>query len=208
MTKKSFAKHLCFLVVAICTLDTSVAQPINKQDGGKNPGSLWSDSYVNPLVDRVARKEGDVLTIIISESSAATYEANTKASKNDQTVIDKAMGPIIRYFIRGATDGASSQVDGKGTTNQNGRMSARISAIVMKVLPNGNLIIEGSKSMTINKEIQNFRITGIVRRDDILSDNTVRSEDIAEAIIAMNGKGMIADRQRRGILTRLLDWLF
>jgi flagellar L-ring protein precursor FlgH len=87
-------------------------------------------------------------------------------------------------------------------------MSAKVTAVVKQVLPNGTMVIEGAKSLTLNKEVQNFRITGIVRREDILPNNTVRSENIAEAIIAMNGKGMIADRQRRGILTRLLDWLF
>ncbi len=186
----------------------SKAQPIDKGDNGQNPGSLWSDRYVNPLTDKVARQVGDILTIIISESSAATFGADTTASKNDGTFIDKALGPIIERLISAASDGATSKVDGKGQTSQTGKMAAKITAVVKQVLPNGTLVVEGAKSLTYNKEVQNFRITGIVRREDILPNNTVRSEQIAEAIIALNGKGMIADRQRRGILTRLLDWLF
>lgn len=193
-----------FIVVSTA----SKAQPIDKGDNGQNPGSLWSDRYVNPLTDKVARRVGDILTIIISESSAATFGADTTASKNDGTFIDKALGPIIERLISAASDGATSKVDGKGQTSQTGKMAAKITAVVKQVLPNGTLVVEGAKSLTYNKEVQNFRITGIVRREDILPNNTVRSEQIAEAIIALNGKGMIADRQRRGILTRLLDWLF
>lgn len=205
MKRTLFQIIFCAAICVPCALH---AQIIDKGDNGQNPGSLWSNSYVNPLTDKVARREGDILTILISETSAATFGANTTASKNDSTVIDKAFGPILQRLISFASDGATSKVDGKGQTDQTGKMTAKITAVVKKILPNGTMIIEGAKSLTYNKEVQNFRITGIVRREDILPNNTVRSEQIAEAIIAMNGKGMIADRQRRGILTRLLDWLF
>lgn len=205
MRSTSICIHIVLLIA--CALGAS-SQVIDKGDGGQNPGSLWSDRYINPLTDKVAHREGDILTILISETSVATYGANTKASKDDGTIIDKAFGPIISRLISAASDGVTSKVDGKGETNQTGKMSAKVTAVVKQVLPNGTMVIEGAKSLTLNKEVQNFRITGIVRREDILPNNTVRSENIAEAIIAMNGKGMIADRQRRGILTRLLDWLF
>jgi flagellar L-ring protein precursor FlgH len=83
-----------------------------------------------------------------------------------------------------------------------------MSAIVTKVNPNGTLIIEGARSVVVNKETQLFKITGVIRREDVRPDNTVMSEAIADAQIKLDGKGTINDRQRRGLITRLLDWLF
>lgn len=173
-----------------------------------NPGSLWPTKYVNPLLDRTARTEGDIITILISESSVASYAASTKAEKADATEVDQPIGKLLGSLFTSFKTGATSTVDGKGATSQSGSLVARMTAIVKKVLPNGNLVIEGTRSVQINKEVQTFKVSGVIRRDDIRSDNTVLSESIAEASITADGKGMISERTRRGILTRLLDWLF
>ncbi|KAA0235700.1 MAG: flagellar basal body L-ring protein FlgH [Armatimonadetes bacterium] len=173
-----------------------------------NPGSLWPTHYINPMMDRTARAEGDVVTILISESTIASFAASTKASKSDDNAITRAVGPLIDKLIPALSTAASSTVDGKGNTSQSGRLVARMTGIVKQVLPNGQLVLEGTRSVQVNKQVQTFRLTGVVRRDDIRSDNTVLSEHIAEASITVDGKGMISDRQQRGILTRILDWLF
>lgn len=174
----------------------------------QNPGSLWPKKYVNPLLDRTARIEGDVVTILISEVSSGTFSASTTAAKSVNNSITKALGPIIGGLIPNLGTLGSSQTDGKGATTQVGKLTARMTAVVKKVLPNGTMIIEGSRSVQVNKETQTFRLSGLIRRDDIRPDNTVLSENIAEAQINVDGKGQINDRQKRGILTRLLDWLF
>lgn len=176
-----------------------------------NPGSLFPRQYVNPLEDRTARKVGDVLTILISETSTASFSANTNAEKADNnalTNVTRAVLPIVRYLAPDLRTGATSSVDGKGQTAQSGRLVARMTAMIRKINPNGTLVIEGSRSVQINKETQVFRLSGIIRRDDIRSDNTVLSESIAEAEIKMDGRGMISQRTRKGILTNILDWLF
>lgn len=70
------------------------------------------------------------------------------------------------------------------------------------------MVIKGTRSVTVNKEVQTFVLTGTIRRDDVRSDNTVLSENIANADIRLEGKGTIHDRTRRGLLTQILDWLF
>ena len=75
-------------------------------------------------------------------------------------------------------------------------------------LPNGNLVIEGTRFVQVNKETQKLIITGVIRQDDINADNTIFSESIANADIRYDGKGTVGDRQRKGILSQLLDWLF
>jgi len=175
---------------------------------GINPGSLWSGNVPDKLRDRVARQVGDVVTILISEVSSSTYSAGTSASKNDRTDIAKGIGPVLANILPAWGIGADSKVDGRGSTQAQGRFNARMSAVVKEVLPNGTMLVEGTRSITTNKETQTFVLSGMVRVDDVRPDNTIMSESLANATIKVEGKGMIADRTRRGILTRLLDWLF
>lgn len=173
-----------------------------------NPGSLWNDRATNPFRDRVANKEGDVITILVSETSSSSFAAQTTTAKSDQNSITKGLGPILGSLIPALGTGANSTNTGQGSTTQSGKFSARMSAVIKSVLPNGMLVIEGTRNVVVNKDTQTIKISGLIRRDDIRSDNTVLSESIADAYITATGKGAIVDRQRRGILTRVLDWLF
>jgi flagellar L-ring protein FlgH len=191
------------LVCAICA--TASAQgPVNDH----NPGSLFVQGQVNPLLDRTAQRPGDLLTILIGEFSNSSFSAATSASKSESNRVNASLGPILSRLIPELGTSASSSMAGQGATSQSGRFVARMTVKVVEVLPNGNLIIEGRRWIQVNKELQSFKLTGIVRRDDVRSDNTILSEQIADAEIIAEGKGTIADRQRRGVITRLLDWLF
>lgn len=185
-----------------------VFAPMGLAQSKNNPGSLWKSNAPDMLADRTARKEGDLITIIINETSSASYKAETKADKNDSTSISKGIGPLLGNLIPNLGIGATSTVNGKGTTTAEGNFTARMTAVVKKVMGNGNLLIEGTRIITTNKESQTIVLTGLIRREDIRPDNTIFSTFIADASIKTTGKGMIADRQRRGVLTWLLDWLF
>lgn len=196
-------KKLNFTLILLAGAALAAAQ-VDEQ----NPGSLWPKAYVNPLLDRTARTEGDVVTILISEVSSGSFSASTNASKSVNNSISKAIGPIIGKLIPDLATLGNSTTDGKGATLQTGKLTARMTAIVKKVFPNGTMVIEGTRSVQVNKETQIFKLSGLIRRDDIRPDNTVLSENIAEAQINVDGKGQVSDRQKRGILTRLIDWLF
>lgn len=171
-------------------------------------GSLWNNGAKNPLADRIARNIGDVLTIIVSEVSSASTTAATQGTKTDKNAIDAGIGPILKSIIPALGTSSSSNSSGSGSTTRSGKLTARLTVTVKKVLPNGNLVIEGSRFIQTNKETQKMVIEGIVRPDDIKSDNTVLSEDVAEASIKYDGKGTVGDRQRQGLISRLLNWLF
>lgn len=194
-----------FFLLALSTINLANAQVIEKND---NPGSLWSNgrSY---LTDRVARRKGDVLTIVISEQSVASFSANTSTSKKDTNDIE-AKFPVkfLDQFLKPFSNSSSSSNDGKGSTSQNGKLQARITGVITEVTANGTMVVEATRTLMINKELQSFKLRGIVRPDDIAPDNTVLSESLAEADIRFEGKGAIQDRQRRGLLTKVLDWLF
>ena len=80
-------------------------------------------------------------------------------------------------------------------------------ARVVKVLDNGNMVVEGRRSVIVNDETQVITLSGVIRPQDITSTNTVLSSQVADAEIQMVGRGVLAEAQRPGILYRLLDWL-
>lgn len=174
-----------------------------------NPGSLTNSNSGNPFMDRVARRVGDIVTIVIQEETVSNFTASTNAAKTDSSNINaNFFNDFLNRILRPVSTAASSSVGGNGRTNQSSNMSARMSVVVREVLPNGNLVLEGTRSLVTNRETQTIVLSGIVRPFDIKPDNTVLSTAIADAQIRMEGQGMIADRQRRGFLTQILDWLF
>lgn len=196
---------ICSFILLVSA--ASFGQVIDKNQE-QSSGSLWVNGR-NPLLDSIARREGDVITILISETSVATFAANTSASKKDSTTFaSNVLNSLFGLLKVAPQTTANSTTGGTGTTNQNGTLRATVTGIVKHVLPNTNLVIEGTRTIVINKETQLFRLTGIIRTQDIKPNNTVLSESIAQAEIRMEGKGQIADRQRKGILTTILDWIF
>lgn len=202
-------RTLMILVLAGLSVGSWSADGEGQDKGKSNPGSLYGASSKNPYVDRVAMQEGDVLLVMIDEQSAATFAAATAASKNDGTTVsaDVLKGFIGRIFGP-LTSSASGSTNGTGNTSHTSKMTAKMSVVVKEVMPTGDLAIEGSRTLVTNKETQTFTLSGIVRRADITPANTVDSNRIAEAEIRLTAKGQVADRQRKGVLSQFLDWLF
>ncbi len=197
------------LILALSLLPFAASAQLVKSED--NEGSLVPQKYVNPMVDHVAANVGDILTIVVDESSSASLTANTKATKADSTTVPLLGAlniPLIGRYLNAAQGGANSSVVGTGSTDRAGKFTAKIAVTVKEVLPNGNLVIEGERAVNVNKDLQIYKLSGIIRRADVRIDNTVLSENVASAKITTDGKGLIGDRQRKGILTRLLDWLF
>jgi flagellar L-ring protein FlgH len=157
-----------------------------------------------------------VVTIVINENSNAQFQANTAATKKDANSTNDSRIPLLDFLkvglldtvLKGNSTGVNSSVTGQGQTAQVGRFQTRMAAVVKQVLPNGTMLVEGTRTVKINRESQLFTLSGIIRQDDIRSDNTILSENLANAEIRSEGIGLIYDRQRRGILTRILDFLF
>jgi flagellar L-ring protein precursor FlgH len=179
------------------------------------PGSLWPGERANNILfaDRKARYINDIITIIIDEESSGENKADTNTSR-DSTATAGIAGitqatPDHRILSKYELGGTSeSSLKGKGNTKREGALQARITARVINVLENGNLVIEGKRQLTVNEEDQFIIISGIVRPDDISSDNVVSSQYVANARIAYTGKGVINDKMRPGWLTRIIDWVW
>lgn len=181
-------------------------------------GSIWQASSVGLAEDLKARRPGDIVTVVIAESASASKQAST-GTKRDSSIsagIPKFMGmeklPIKTWMdlANMISASSSSKFDGSGSTSRQEDLKATISAKVVDVTPNGNLMIEGTRNVKVNNEDQIIILTGTVRSRDISSDNTVSSAVIADARITYTGKGIISDRQKPGWLMNAIDkvWPF
>ncbi len=170
--------------------------------------SLWKPTSSTGLfTDIKARQVGDVVTVLIVESSSTTQKASTDYDKKLDHKSDAGIGSLISKIP--PFDFTSAQKGGaSGSTSRTSNFSAKITATVIKVLPNGNLVIEATRGISSNSEKQQIKLTGTVRQQDIAPDNTVLSTYLADAQIDNSGKGPIGDRQKEGIISKLLKFLF
>jgi len=185
--------------------------------------SLFRESrYYGFFQDLRAHKVGDLVTINIVETSKASKQADTKTGRTSS--IDAGISNLLGYenkmkswgvpksFDNTAMFKASmgNKFDGSGSTSRDESMTASITARVVEVLPNGNLVIEGTRKIKVNNETQNIVLSGVIRPMDISPDNTVLSTYIANARIAYTGNGPVSDKQRPGWMARILDlvWPF
>ncbi len=175
------------------------------------PQSLWHDDASKSMfADKRASRIGDIITIIVSESSTA--------SKNNSTVTEKKSSEaaaISSFLFPGflAHKAAMPAVDytsdlahnGSGTISDSETVVAKIAVRIVDVLPNGNLVVEGKRETAFSSEHQTIVLHGVVRADDVASDDTVQSYNVADASIQIIGKGTVTDSQNKGWFTRIFD---
>jgi len=168
--------------------------------------------------DFKARSKGDTVTVVISETASASKEATTGTSRESAVAagipnfmgLEKAGINKWMDLTKLVNASASSKFDGSGSTTRKENLNATITARVIDVLPNGNMLIEGRRNVLVNHEDQIIVLTGLVRPRDITPDNLINSSMIADARITYSGKGVISDRQQPGWLMGVVDkvWPF
>ncbi len=176
----------------------------------KAPGSLYT-GYDNLFSDAKAFNVGDVVTILVNENLRGTGSTDTKSQRSNTmnlsipapTVMDKKL-PHNKSTIFGLDQSSSNTFQGKGGTNRSARLIAKITARVVKVYPNGNLYIVGTKYVKINNDTQYLKISGIVNPTYIDPDNTVDSSKISDMYVEYNGKGFLTQTQKPGWLADFL----
>ena len=201
-------KYLLAIAVFISVL--GVNQAI-----AENDGSLWSEDRPQSFLfsDFKAGRMGDVVTVRIVESSKGNKNASTKTEKDSSlsTSISAFFGmPSDKLSQASVGAETSEKHDGAGSTSRSSELTAVITARIIDVMPNGNLVIDGRREVIVNNETQLLYVTGIVRPEDIGPNNTVLSSYIADAKITYTGTGVVSDKQRVGWFVRLLDkvWPF
>jgi len=193
--------------------DEPVSVPKEEILYSPSEGSIWpGENGKNSLfTDNKARHVNDIITIEIDEASSGNNSADTDTSKDTETSagISSFFG-LEKYLSSSTQIGASSKnsLKGSGETSRDGELQAKITARVVQIMENGNLVIEGRRQLTVNAEEQYIIISGVIRPEDVTSDNVISSEYIADARIVYTGKGIADDKMRPGLLTRAVDWIW
>lgn len=188
-----------------------VAQPAAFPAAGpRTPHSLWSDERADFYQDPRALGVGDIVTVKIRIRDQASLDNNSERSR--KSGIDSGLdlvGSFGEYTLPtvGATLGANGKSDmaGKGRIKRSEDIDLSVAAVVGQKLPNGNLFISGQQEMRVNFEVRVLSIAGIIRPRDILPNNTIDYDKIAEARISYGGRGRITEVQQPGWGQQLYD---
>ena len=183
-----------------------------------SPNSLWRSGARAFFKDQRARQIGDILTITVNFNDKAKLDNETKRSRtsNEALGLDSVFGLQTKLAkalptgfdpSKAVAANSTSSSDGTGSVNRNEQITTNVAAVVSQVLPNGNLVVEGRQEVRINFEVRELVIAGIVRPEDIGSDNTIDSSKIAEARFAYGGRGQITDVQQPRYGQQVLDIL-
>lgn len=178
-------------------------------------GSLFSGNGALDLFsDKKARNIGDILTVNLQETTVSNKTANVSVGKDSDTVIPEVAGAAGTLLGGGVSMGgislgtnlsAEREFTGEADADQSNNLRGTIAVTVVDVWPNGALVIRGEKWMTLNRGEEFIRLSGVIRPEDIGSDNTVLSTRIANARISYAGKGALADAQSMGWLNRFFN---
>ncbi len=214
------------------TIPVMTAPPMEEAeaDPTANPGSLYDPGSSEHLFsDNRARRVGDIVVINIVEVSSGEHTANTDTERDASTDIKvtnffnkKSIGidPIGGTGLLGLSGNIGQEaivgsktynkMKGKASTDRDSTVKATVAARVVNILPGGLMQVEGAREVRVNEETQILVIRGLVRPRDIGPDNTVSSSHLANSSIEYYGKGVLADKQKAGWVTRLLDnvWPF
>ena len=182
-----------------------VQMPMPKPEvASYNANSLWRNGSRAFFKDQRAARIGDLLTITVNitdKANIANQTQRSRTAKEDSEITNFIGSQTITQankILPGKllTTDSTSQSDGKGSVNRQESLTTNVAAVVTQVLPNGNLVVEGKQEIRVNFEIRELIVAGIVRPEDIQSDNTIDSTKIAQARIAYGGRGQITDVQQ------------
>lgn len=222
MTTRSFKNVAVLSVLLIATgcstthhavpdPDFAPVRPVSARPLPISDGAIYKAGFgVTLFEDSKAHRIGDIMTVILQESTNSSKTASTSTAKEAEVSIGS---PTI--FGRGVkhrgTDILTASIDaerdfsGEGDSTQSNSLTGQISVTVVDVYPNGNLFIRGEKLLTLNQGSEHVRISGIVRATDITPTNTVFSTQVANARIVYGGQGVLADANTKGWLQRVFD---
>jgi flagellar L-ring protein precursor FlgH len=184
--------------------------PTEVEQAPRADGSIYHDSQNMELfTDSRAHRAGDILTVVLQESTQASKKATTSTSKKDSVALaaPTLFGQPVTLNGKAASIGLDGKnaFDGAGSSSQSNQLSGQITVTVAKRLSNGNLYVRGEKWLTINQGQELVRISGIVRPQDIAQDNSIPSTRVADARITYTGRGSLADANQQGWLARFFN---
>ena len=195
-----------------------VSMPMPQSQGQQHAAnSLWSQGAMGFFKDQRASKVGDIITVKISAKDQAKME-NEMEQNRDDNKDSMSMSAVFGYekylgkFLPDTADkdnmisvNSNREIKGDGKIDRKENIDVVMAAVVTQVLPNGNLVIEGTQEIRVSYEVRKLSMRGIVRRADISSNNTIESSKIAELRVSYGGEGIITDVQQPRYGRQILD---
>jgi flagellar L-ring protein FlgH len=182
------------------------------------PNSLWRQGARSFFKDQRARTVGDVLTVQVTIADQAVFKNETKRTRSNEDRLGAShffgYESKLHEFLPNAVDpnnlvdlNSALENGGKSDVSRNEDIKVNIAAVVVQVLPNGNLVIQGRQEVRVNFEVRELYVAGVVRPEDIAPDNTIEHDKIAELRVAYGGRGQLTDVQQPRIGAQVLDIL-
>ena len=194
----------------------AATRPVAFPETQSRNGAIYQAGHdVRLFEDHKARRVGDILTIVLNESTNASKSATTEIDKTSTTTVDNPtiLGATPQFNAPGILPLSSNSnnnlafglnseksFEGDGSSTQSNNLTGNIGVTIAEVLPNGNLVVRGEKVLTLNQGHEYVRIKGIVRPGDISSSNTISSTQVADAVITYSGSGPVAE-------SNVIPWL-
>jgi len=183
------------------------------------PNSLWQPGRQTFFKDQRAHKVGDILTVMIDIQDEAELENKTERSRSgtEKVGVPNMLGleSKLGKFLPGAVDptnlvGTNSdhRTVGDGSIEREEQIRLKLAAMITQVLPNGNFIIRGQQEVRVNYELRELTLDGVIRPEDILNNNSISYEKIAEARISYGGRGQVSDIQQPRYGQQFIDAVF
>jgi len=192
---------------ALVPREQTILTPRETQPGPASANSLWRVGARAFFADQRASRVGDILTVQIEIDDSAKTTNSTSAGRDSSMTagfphimgLESSLGRLLpggydpSKMIETSSDHASS---GSGSVTRKEKISLTVAAIVTQVLPNGNMVIQGTQEVRTNNEMRQLTVAGIVRPEDISAANTIKHTQIAEARISYGGRGDISRQQK------------
>jgi flagellar L-ring protein precursor FlgH len=178
--------------------------------------SLWRPGSHAFFSDPRAAQVGDIITVIVNIGDSAVFNNDTTATRNAaqtmgapglfglQTTLARALPPGTDLNKLISTNTAGSSV-GVGAIKRDETVLVRVAAVITQRMPNGNLALSGKQEVRVNSELRELVLSGVIRPQDIMSDNTVMHDRMAEARISYGGRGQLTDVQTARYGQQFLD---
>ena len=182
------------------------------QPSPNEASSLWRSGSRGFFKDQRAAQVGDIVTVLVNMNDAANLKNVTSAARTSsesgglpnffglEAILPKAINPATLISASSANNNT-----GTGQIQRTEAVTLRLAGIVTQVLPNGNLVIAARQEFMVNSELRNLQVTGVIRPQDIASDNTVLHDRMAEARISYGSKGQMTDLQRARWGQQMMD---
>lgn len=176
--------------------------------------SLWRPGARAFFKDQRAKVVGDVMTVIVNIQNERA-QLNNETRRTRDNVLERGAITDFANIFGGATPdlpsysaNGGSDYRGRGTINRDETINVKLAAVVVQTLPNGNLAIAGRQEVRVNNELRELQVAGVIRPEDIRSDNTISADKIAEARISYGGRGTITDVQQPRYGQQIFDVIF